>query len=321
MEPRAERLLSIIEVQNAIAAAGMNSDEVQSLVAERAASLTGASACAIALVEGEELVFRAASRATTLQLGARLARTATLAGAVVAERAPIRVDDVSVDARADAETRARAVGSLLALPLLYGESAVGVLEVTSARTAAFTDEDVETLRLLAQVVAIALHRAYTYPRPRYDVVHDAITGLGNRRAYDERIAAELTRKKRYAHSFSLALLDLAGLETAVDRLGQAAGDDGLREVSTIVKNHTRAIDGCFRIGPDDLAIVMPGTSLEGARTVAERCRSHIAEARPCDGLITASYGVVEALDTDETADALAVRANAALAADKQARRG
>src|SRR6185436_12305087 len=113
---------------------------------------------------------------------------------------------------------------------------------------------------------------------------------------------------------------LTGLETAVDRLGQAAADDGLREIATIVKNHTRAIDGCFRIGPDDLAIVMPGTSLEGARTVAERCRTHIAEARPCDGAITAGFGVVEALDTDETADALAVRANAALAADKHAKR-
>jgi two-component system cell cycle response regulator len=88
-----------------------------------------------------------------------------------------------------------------------------------------------------------------------------------------------------------------------------------------VKNHTRAIDGCFRIGPDDLAIVMPGTSLEGARIVTERCRANIEQARPCEGTLTVSLGVVEALDTDETADALAVRANAALAADKQARRG
>jgi diguanylate cyclase (GGDEF)-like protein len=239
----------------------------------------------------------------------------------VAERAPIRVDDVVADSRVDADTRARAVGSVMCIPLLYGESAVGVLEVSSTKKAAFSDEDAETLRLLAQVVAIALHRAYTYPRPRHDVLHDAITGLGNRRAYDERIAAELTRKKRYAHSFSLLLLDLAGLETAIDRLGQAAGDDGLREVATIVKNHTRAIDGCFRIGPDDLAIVMPGTSLEGARTVAERCRVHIEQARPCEGNLTVSLGVVEALDTDETADALAVRANAALTTDKQSRRG
>ncbi|MBS1124416.1 MAG: cph, partial [Deltaproteobacteria bacterium] len=220
----------------------------------------------------------------------------------------------------DAETVTRTgAGSILCVPLLYGESAVGVLEVVSSRTSAFTDEDLETLRLLAQLVAIALHRAYTYPRPRYDSEHDALTGLGNRRAFDDRIQAELTRNRRYGHSFSLAMLDLEGLETAIDRFGQAIGDEALREVTTILKKHTRAIDAGFRIGPDDFAIVMPGTSLEGAHTVAERCRSHIRDARLCEGALGSAIGVVAA--TDETADALAARAIAAVIADKQAQRG
>ena len=313
-------MLSVIELQNAIAAAGLNADEVMNLVVERAATLTSATGSIIAIAEGEEIVYRATGKPIALALGTRLPRGTSVPGRCVAERAPLRIDDAAHDARVDAETVTRTgAGSILCVPLLYGESAVGVLEVVSSRTSAFTDEDLETLRLLAQLVAIALHRAYTYPRPRYDSEHDALTGLGNRRAFDDRIQAELTRNRRYGHSFSLAMLDLEGLETAIDRFGQAIGDEALREVTTILKKHTRAIDAGFRIGPDDFAIVMPGTSLEGAHTVAERCRSHIRDARLCEGALGSAIGVVAA--TDETADALAARAIAAVIADKQAQRG
>jgi diguanylate cyclase (GGDEF)-like protein len=318
--PSPERLLSVIELQNAIAAAGLNADEVMNLVVERAAAITSATGSIVAIVEGEEIVYRAAGKPTTLALGTRLSRTTSIPGRCVAERAPIRIDDAAHDPRVDAETVARTgAGSILCVPLLYGENAVGVLEVVSPRAGVFTDEDLETLRLLAQLIAIALHRAYTYPRPRYDSEHDALTGLGNRRAFDDRIQAELTRNRRYGHSFSLAMLDLEGLETAIDRLGQASGDDALREVATILRKNTRAIDAGFRVGPDDFAIVMPGTSLEGARTVAERCRVHIREARLCEGGLGSAIGVVEA--TDETADALSTRAIAAVGVDKQAQRG
>ncbi|MEO8706624.1 MAG: sensor domain-containing diguanylate cyclase [Kofleriaceae bacterium] len=314
-----ERLLSVIEVQNAIAAAGMNADEVMGIVVERASALTSATGAVVAIVEGDEVVYRAVSRPSTIALGTRLSKSASLPGRCVAERAAIKIDDAAGDSRIDVDTRSRlGAGSLLCVPLLYGESAVGVLEVVSVRPSAFTDDDTETLRLLAQIIAIALHRAYTYPRPRYDVATDALTNLGNKRAFDERIQAELTRNRRYGHSFSLAVIDLEGVESAIDRFGQAAGDEALREVASILQKHTRVIDAGFRIAADDFAIVMPGTSREGALVVAERCRAHIRDAKLCDGSVTARVGVVEA--ADETADDLAGRAAAAVSADKAAQR-
>jgi diguanylate cyclase (GGDEF)-like protein len=303
-------LLAIIELQNAIAAAAMNAEEVMQIVAERAASLLSADAARIALSEGDELAYRTVTGAAAIEAGARVARAASLAGRCVAERRALRIDD----AAAESPPAVEPAGSIACVPLLYGETAVGVLEVVAARTAAFTDEDVETLRILGQIVAIALHRAYTYPRPRYDSLQDALTGLGNRRAFDERLEAELNRNRRFRHSFSLALVELTGLEAAIDRLGQAAGDEMLRRVATILKQHTRMIDGCFRIRADGLAIVMPGTSLEGAQIVAERCRAHSLEARVCDGAVRLGFGVVAA--ADETADAITARASAALAQDK-----
>jgi diguanylate cyclase (GGDEF)-like protein len=258
----------------------------------------------VALVEGDDLVYRAVVGTTVSQLGARVPKGSGPAGQCLVDRRAQQVAEGGDGAAGGATT------SIACVPLLYGETAVGVLEIRSPRAAAFSEEDVETLRVLAQIVAIALHRAYTYPRPRYDSLQDALTGLGNRRAFDERLDAELSRNRRFHHSFSLAVVKLDGLEAAMDRLGQAAGDEMLRKLATILKQHTRMIDGCFRVRADEFAIVMPGTSLDGARIVTERCRMHSVESKVCDNAVRLGFGVVAA--GDETAAEITARANAVL---------
>lgn len=309
------RLLAIIELQNAIAAAAMNADEVMHIVTDRARSLLSAGTAMIALVEGDDLVFRTAIGALSQLAGTRAPRSTGLAGRCLAERRALRIDDAAADPGAVAELgTGLGAASVAGVPLLYGEIAVGVLEIVAGPAGAPSDEDLETMRILGQIVAIALHRAYTYPRPRYDSLQDALTGLGNRRAFDERLEAELNRNRRFGHSFSLALVQLDGLEAAIDRRGQAAGDEMLRRMATILKEHTRMIDGCFRIRADELAIVMPGTSLAGAQVVSERCRAHSAEAKVCDGGVRLGFGVVAA--AEETAVQIMARAGAALALDR-----
>lgn len=317
--PSSQRLLAIIELQNAILAAGLQADDVMRIVTERAATLTSATAAFIALSEGEDLVYRAVVGAGMPDVGGRLPKATTLPGRVIAEHAPLRVDDVTKEPQVTPSTPGGiAKGSLVCVPLLYGEHAVGVLEIVSALKGTFTDEDMETLTLLANIVAISLHRAYTYPRLPVDNMHDPLTGLSNRRAFGERIDAELGRNRRYGHSFSLAIIDLDGLESVTDRHGQATSDQIVRDIAIILKKHTRVIDACFRLAAAEFAIVMPGTSLDGARVLAERFRAQINEARG-DLTVTSSFGVVAA--AHETSDELLARAIAARDADRAARRG
>lgn len=309
--PSQPRLLSIIDVQNAIAAAALNAEEVMQIVCDRARTLLAAGTALVALIEGDDFLCRAVVGADGITVGNRVPRAHSLAGRCIAERRPLRSESAP-----DSAASLSGMASIACVPLIYGETAVGVLEVASTRPAAFDDEDVETLRLLGQTIAIALHRAYTYPRPRYDNLQDALTGLGNRRAFDERLDAELNRNRRFLHSFSLALVKLTGLESAIDRLGQAAGDEMLRKVALILKQHTRMIDGCFRILADELAIVMPGTSLHGAQIVIDRCRETAGDTKACDPAVKLAFGVVAAV-AGEVAEDILIRANAVLAADSR----
>jgi diguanylate cyclase len=300
--PSPQRLLSIIELQNVIAAAAFNTDEIMRLVAERAVGLTDAASSMVELVEGDDVVCRASSGATH-HLGLRRSQKSTFSGRCVTERKAVRSPD----------------GHQICVPLIHGEHVVGVLN--AMRTAGeFAPEDTEILRLLANIIAIPLHKTRSFPRPRYDNTHDALTGLLNRRAFEERVGVELARHKRYQQSFSLAMLDLDGFNTANDRFGEAAGDELLRTIGTILGKHTRVMDACFRLGGDEFAIVMPGTAFEGARIVVERCRTHIAEANLLEGTVTASVGIVEATEADESLESLSERADAALRADKASRK-
>ena len=101
-------------------------------------------------------------------------------------------------------------------------------------------------------------------------VTDALTGLKNRRFFDERLYEEFCRAHRYADPVSLIMIDVDHFKTVNDRYGHPAGDAVLREAAAVVRASIRDPDICCRYGGEEFAVILPKTHLPGALAVAER---------------------------------------------------
>jgi diguanylate cyclase (GGDEF)-like protein len=108
-------------------------------------------------------------------------------------------------------------------------------------------------------------------------VTDALTHLANRRRFDEELATETGRVRRHGRDLSLLMLDLDHFKEVNDQHGHQAGDAVLYEVARLIRERVRGHDLVARFGGEELAVMMPETSLAGARVVAEELRRAIEE--------------------------------------------
>jgi len=313
-ERSSEQLRAIIRTQTEIAASDLDPETIMQLIAERAQELTRASAGLIELAEGDEMVYTVTTGEATPYLGMRLNKEASLSGRSVIEGCVLRSDDTGDDERVDAEACRRVNAcSMICVPLFHKDETVGVLKVYAPEVHHFDDGDVEALELLSELIAAHLSHANLYEAESRDSRRDALTGLPNRRAFQERLPIELARAARSERPLALVLFDLDGFKGVNDRLGHPAGDEVLRDVARIL-DEARAADDCFRIGGDEFAILMPETEAIYARTAAERIAEAVRSAKLGDGMIGASYGI--AASTNRDSDTLFAAADRVLLAAK-----
>ena len=136
---------------------------------------------------------------------------------------------------------------------------------------------------------------------------DALTGLYNRRLFDEYCDKELNRAKRYGHQLAIVILDLHKLKEVNDRHGHLQGDQVLQLAATTLRKTMRASDFAFRIGGDEFALLLPQTDPEQAITLCRRIRTQYeTEIRPLKMEIgvTLDFGVAVHPHDGETKSAL-----------------
>jgi diguanylate cyclase (GGDEF)-like protein len=156
------------------------------------------------------------------------------------------------------------------------------------------------LMLFTFVLARPLLRAFRWTEEQASEARlDALTGLANRRALEEILAAEISRAHRFKHELAIVLLDLDRFKEINDSFGHAAGDMMLRAVSRLLTSLARQGDTVVRWGGEEFVVVLPETNLPGARRFAERLRRTI-EAHPVGEMRTsASCGVATMLPEDD----------------------
>jgi diguanylate cyclase (GGDEF)-like protein len=204
----------------------------------------------------------------------------------------------------------------------WGERQVKRTRQRHRLAATLRDEKVEKLeaevaRLRAEVDRLSVYRNLAYL--------DYLTGLRNRRYFEERLTQELSRATRAGTPCSVVLLDIDDFKRINDELGHPAGDTVLRAVGELLLGNQRTMDVACRIGGDELAVILPNTTAEGAEKVRERleasAKEQLGAGRVIPGLeVSLSFGTATFPDDGDTADAVVKCADRRMYGRKRARK-
>ena len=216
-----------------------------------------------------------------------------------------------------------AIGSLMAVPLKRGEQErpFGALVLGHREVAALRAMESRNARNLAVIAAGALETAWAVDTARRNARTDPLTGLANRRGFDERYAQVVQETDRYGGAAALILVDLDLFKLVNDTYGHDGGDAVLVAVAESLANGRRTVDITARLGGEELAILLPQTDARGAREVAERMRKRVealtVRTNAGEARVTASFGVAEYAARAGEPERVVERADQALYAAKR----
>jgi diguanylate cyclase len=168
---------------------------------------------------------------------------------------------------------------------------------------------------LDEMEKLAESAQYAIEEQRKKAMHDSLTGLPNREAYQQRLEQEVQRIERYGGNLSLMVCDVDLFKRINDAYGHLAGDKVLKIIAKSLQKNLRSSDFIARFGGEEFVALMPETSTNEAKIVAEKMRRKIEESpfnfkkEPVQ--ITVSFGISE-FAKGETADEVFSRADKAL---------
>jgi diguanylate cyclase (GGDEF)-like protein/PAS domain S-box-containing protein len=242
-----------------------------------------------------------------------------LAGRAIKERKATVVDDMATDARIalKKESQARGLRSLVILPLLIAEEAVGVLALYAGEIGFFDQEEMKLLQELAGDIAFAIDHIDKASKLDYLAYYDALTGLSNRTHFHESLSQSVEAARRGAHKLAVLVLDIDRFKSINDSLGRDAGDELLRQVAQRLRGVAADPDSLARISADRFVVVRPSVVSE-----AEVARHNEEKLEKCFGTpyrvagtelrISARAGIAIFPADGADADSLLTNAEAAL---------
>lgn len=168
-------------------------------------------------------------------------------------------------------------GSFLALPLQSQKDTRRVLCFHATRT--LEEREIDFLRLISNEVATAVDRVRMYHDTLEISIKDELTGIYNRRYFNERIQKEFHRAERYTRILSFIMIDIDYFKSFNDTYGHHVGDEVLKGVAAKIGEGLRTSDVLARYGGEEFVIILPETDKDGAVHVAEKIRSSIASEK------------------------------------------
>ena len=250
----------------------------------------------IALIDGNELYFMALSSniGSAWQSGERIPLEGTATERSCQEKQAVYEADLKrVHRFSTWESHLQqGIRSVVYLPLNVTDRIIGSLILASRQPNAYSRRQIKLLEKVASQIAAPVENAQLYARLEEKSRIDELTGLFNRRHFEERLKEEVSRHSRHGDVFSIFMLDLDNFKAYNDTYGHPAGDILLSQMGKIIKGSVRNIDRAFRYGGDEFVIILPQTTREDAYVVAERVRVQIAKAMGKQAIaVTCSIGL------------------------------
>jgi len=250
----------------------------------------------IALIDGNELYFLALSSTigSAWQPEERIPLEGTATELACHERRAVYEPDLKRHHRFwtwESHLK-QGISSIVSLPLSVTGRVIGTLILASRTPDAYSRSQIGLLEKVALQIAAPVENAQLYARAEHKSRIDELTGLFNRRHFEERLKEEIARHSRYGDSFSIFMLDLDNFKTYNDVYGHPAGDSLLGQIGTIIKNSVRDADQAFRYGGDEFIVILSQTAKDDAYVVAERVRWQIADEMEKKSItVTCSIGL------------------------------
>lgn len=196
------------------------------------------------------------------------------------------------------------IRSVIVVPLIAQKKEFGWFCVFSAREE-LASAEMDFLGLFAKQIEMAITIADLFQAVREQAVTDALTGLYNRRYFEEALEKEVQRAKRQKQPFSIIGIDLDYLKSINDTYGHTYGDLAIKTIADVLKSNARSVDVPARIGGEEFNVLLPGINSEGAMAAAERIRKSIEKAEiDTVGHITGSLGVATYFEHSENKEEL-----------------
>ncbi len=209
--------------------------------------------------------------------------------------------------------------SFVAMPLVAGGDAVGVLSATDRSDGhPFDQGNLSTVQALAAPAALALACVRLIKqklRLEHALARDPLTGLFNRRYFDARVEEEIGRARRQSTDVALLVVDIDEFKSLNDALGHPAGDVVLQGIAATLRRSVRVFDVCARLGGDEFSVLLPGSDASSALQSAGRIRRRVESYRPeslsLKRQVTVSIGLA-VMAPETTSQDLMARADRAL---------
>lgn len=193
---------------------------------------------------------------------------------------------------------------------------IGSLCVMREKPGTKSDFDIEPLKDLAAIVEDEIEMMRLNTELTVQSRMDALTGLANRRSFDEALVRAESRCRRTGEPLSLLLLDIDHFKLLNDKMGHQAGDEALKKVGAVLGSvFHRKEDTVARYGGEEFAAILPASSPEGAWVMAEHIRDALRAAKifhPTRGIVSMSVGISTQIGRAINREPLVAEADAAL---------